>query len=60
MSKPIKTKDEVDLETCWYCDECYKPMAEEDDGYSRHQIGVCSEECADEHDAARYEHGGEL
>ena len=35
----------------WYCDFCDKPMSEDSRGYARHQIGFCSEACANEHDA---------
>lgn len=43
----------VEAETCWYCGQCGKPIAEEDAGVTRHQIGFCSHDCANEYEAER-------
>lgn len=45
--------EDIDIDSCWYCGECYKPMSENEDGYIRHNIGFCSEDCADDYDAER-------
>jgi len=46
---PILTEEE--LETCWYCGDCDKPMREDDDGYLHNENCYCSEECAENYDA---------
>lgn len=42
-----------DPEDVWYCGDCEKELHHSNDGYTRHQVGFCSEGCADAYDAKR-------
>jgi len=39
---------EEELEQCWYCSYCQKPMQDKDDGVYVCGTGYCSAECGTE------------